>query len=159
MILVVLGTQDKKFYRLLRELDRLIDEKVISEKVIVQAGFSSDYKSNNMEIFDLIPIEDFDKLISEANLLIAHGGVGSILTGLKFHKKVIAIPRLKKYREHVNDHQMQIIDTFSKENYIIALYDEKDLKDILLRIDEFKPREYKSNKENFVNLVKELIEK
>ena len=87
MILVTLGTQDKKFTRLLDSIQKLIDKKIIKEKVIVQAGCTSDYKSKQMEIFDLIPMDEFDKLISECDILITHGGVGSIITGLKNDKK------------------------------------------------------------------------
>ena len=96
MILVTLGTQDKKFTRLLEAIQKLIDKKIIKEKVVVQAGCSSDFESKQMEIFDLIPMDEFDKLIAECVILITHGGVGSIITGLKNNKKVIAAPRLKK---------------------------------------------------------------
>ena len=76
----------------------------IKEKVVVQAGCTK-YESKNMEIFDLIPMEKFDDLIKSCDLLITHGGVGSIITGLKNNKKVIAAARLEKYKEHTNDHQ------------------------------------------------------
>ena len=66
-----------------------------------------------MKIFDLIPMDEFDEMIKKCDLLITHGGVGSIITGLKNNKKVIAAARLSKYNEHVNDHQLQIIDNFS----------------------------------------------
>ena len=159
MILVTLGTQDKKFTRLLEEIDKLIQEKVIKDKVIVQAGYSSDYQSSNMEIFDLIDKEEFDKLISECDYLITHGGVGAILTGLKYHKKIIAVPRLKKYKEHVNDHQLQIINNFQEEGYIIGSLDVKDLKEVVLKIKDFKPKEFKSNKNKALKIIKELIDK
>ena len=112
MILVTLGTQDKKFYRLLNVIQKVIDDGIIKDKVIVQAGYSCDYKSNDMEILNLVSIEKFKKLISECDILITHGGVGSIITGLKENKKIIAVPRLKKYKEHTNDHQIQIVDNF-----------------------------------------------
>lgn len=159
MILVTLGTQDKKFTRLLKEIDRLIDLGIIKDEVVVQAGFSSDYKSDNMKIFDLISKDDFDKLINDCNLLITHGGVGAILTGLKYGKKVIAIPRLKKYKEHVNDHQIQIVDNFHEEGYIIGIGDVSELSKSLRSIEEFKPKKYVSNKNKMLKLVRELIEK
>ena len=89
LILITLGTQDKKFYRLLDAVQKLIDNKIIQDEVIVQAGCSSDFKSKDMKIFDLIDREEFSELISKCDLLITHGGVGSILTGLKNNKKVI----------------------------------------------------------------------
>ncbi len=159
MILVALGTQDKKFTRLLVELDRLIDEGLIQDKVIVQAGDSATYKSSNMEIFDLISKEDFDKLIKECNLLITHGGVGIILTGLINKRKVIAVPRYKKYKEHINDHQLQIIENFDAEGYIIGVKNVSDLEGALEKAKTFTPKPYIRNKDNMLSLVKKLIDK
>lgn len=157
MILVTLGTQDKQFYRLLETIDKLLENKIIKDKVIVQAGISSDFKSNNMEIFDLIPMDEFDKLIAECDILITHGGVGSIITGLKNNKKVIAVARLKRYHEHVNDHQLQIIDNFAKAGHIIGLDEFDNLGDIIKNINKFKPKKYKSNNKKFNLLLQDVI--
>mgnify|MGYP004626939707 FL=1 len=159
MILVTLGTQDKKFYRILDAIQKEIDSGNIKDRVVVQAGCSSDYKSKDMEIFDLISVKKFDSLIKECDLLITHGGVGSIITGLRNNKKVIAIARLKKYKEHTNDHQLQIIDNFSKAKYILALDDEKQLNKVLKKVKTFKPKSYKSNKDEFNKLIQKEIDK
>jgi len=159
MILVTLGTQDKKFNRLLEKIDELIDNGKIEDEVVVQAGFTKDYKSDNMKIFELISKEEFDNLIKKCDILITHGGVGAILTGLKYNKKVIAVPRLKKYKEHVNDHQIQIVSNFHDEGYIIGACCVSDLEDAINKIKDFKPRKYQSNKNNMLKLVKELIDK
>ena len=157
MILVTLGTQDKKFYRILKELDRLIDAGKIKDKVVVQAGDSADYKSKNMEIFDLIPMDDFNKLMSKCDLLITHGGVGSIIDGLKRNKKVIAVARLSKYNEHHNDHQLQIVENFSNAGYILNLKDISYLEKMIEKAKTFKPKKYISNTDNMVKLVDDLI--
>lgn len=157
MILVTLGTQDKQFYRLLDAIQKEIDNKMIKDRVIVQAGFSSNYKSKDMEIFDLISMEEFDKLISECDLLITHGGVGSIITGLKNNKKVIAAPRLEKYGEHTNDHQLQIINNFSEAGYILSFNENDNLKDLLKEIKKFKPKKYKSNTNKMCKLIEKEI--
>ena len=159
MILVTLGTQDKKFYRILEYIQELINRKVIKEEVIVQAGVSSDFKSNNMKIVDLLPMEEFDSLISKCDVLITHGGVGSIITGLKNNKKVIAIARLKKYGEHVNDHQLQIISNFVSEGYILSFNSCEELEENIKKIDKFKPKKYKENNNNFIKLLKNEIDK
>ena len=104
MILVMLGTQNNSFHRLLEEIDKLINQGVIKDKVIVQSGHTK-YSSKNMEIIDFMSQEELEKLQSEADLIITHGGVGSIISSLKMGKKVIAVPRLHEYHEHVNDHQ------------------------------------------------------
>ena len=97
MIFVTLGTQDKKFKRLLNDIQQEIDKGNIKDQVIVQAGFTK-YESKDMKIFDLLDKDEFEEYMKKCDLLITHGGVGSILTGLKNNKKVIACPRLAKYK-------------------------------------------------------------
>lgn len=157
MILVTLGTQDKKFTRLLEAIQKQIDNKKIKEKVIVQAGCTSNFKSKDMEIFDLIPMNEFDEKIKECDILITHGGVGSIITGLKNNKIVIAAPRLKKYNEHVNDHQLQIVENFAKEGYILYLEDFDNLDKLLIEAKKFKPKKFKSNTPNIIKLLERSI--
>lgn len=158
MILVTLGTQDKSFSRLLDAIEKQINNGNIKDKVIVQAGCTK-YESEHMEIFDLIDREKFQELISECDLLITHGGVGSIITGLKNNKKVIAAPRLEKYKEHTNDHQLQIIEKFSDSGFILPLYDFDTLDEVLKSVKEFKPKKYKSNTENMIKLIENYIDK
>ena len=124
MIFVILGTQDKKFPRLLDALQKKIDVGKISKKeeIIVQAG-STKYESKNMKIIDYMSVRKFEECIDRADLIICHAGVGTILTALKKGKKIIAAARLKQYGEHVNDHQLQILDNFTAEGYILALED------------------------------------
>lgn len=157
MILVTLGTQDKPFTRLLDAIQREIDNGNIKDRVVVQAGCTK-YDTKDMELFDLIPLEDFDKLMGECDLLITHGGVGSIITGLKKDKKVIAVPRLAKYGEHINDHQKQIIEKFSEAGNIIGVSDLDDLGKYLKMVKKFKPKKYKSNTNNMIKLVEKLID-
>lgn len=157
MILVTLGTQDKKFKRLLDMVQNLLDENVIKEKVIVQAG-STKYHSDKMEVFDLIAKDEFDKLLKECDILITHGGIGTILTAIKLGKKVIAIPRLKKYKEHVNDHQLEIVSKYKEEGYILVCLEEDSLKDILEEAKTFKPRKYISNQKNFLKKLEKYLE-
>lgn len=157
MILVTLGTQDKDFSRLLKAVEKQIKKGNIKDKVVAQVG-TTKYESDVMEIFDLIPTDKFNELMEECDLLITHGGVGSILAGLKADKKVIAAPRLKKYKEHVNDHQLQIIKRFTELGYILELKDFERLDKVLKKVDKFKPKKYKSNTENFVKLIEDYID-
>lgn len=159
MVLVTLGTQDKQFYRLLDIIEKEITIGNIKDEVIVQAGYSSNYKSERMKILDLIPMDEFNNLIKKCDILITHGGVGSITEGLKNNKKVIAMARLKKYGEHTNNHQLQIIENFSKEGYILSLKENQDLKEVLNRIKSFKPKKYKSNTNKFIKIVEKEINK
>ena len=157
MIFVTLGTQDKVFDRLLKDIDKEIDKGTIKDKVIVQAGYTK-YESKNMEVFDLLDKDDFDKYISKCDLLITHGGVGSILTGLKNNKKVIVSPRLAKYNEHMNDHQKDITSRFSEEGYILAYNEGDDLGKIIKESKNFKPKKYTSNTNNMIKLITDYID-
>lgn len=157
MIFVILGTQDKDFSRLLKEIDRLIKEKKITEKVIVQAG-TTKYQSKNMKIFDLLPMTEFNRFIGKADLIITHGGVGSIMNSLKKGKKVIAVPRLKKYGEHTNDHQLQIVKEFSRQGYVIPCLKMSQLGDCIEKSKTFQPKRYKSNNKKMLELIEEVIQ-
>ena len=156
MILVTLGTQDKQFKRLLDNIQKEIDAGNIKDRVVVQAGYTK-YNSKDMEIFDLIDRDKFNDLINKCDLLITHGGVGSILTGLKNNKKVIVCPRLSKYKEHINDHQVQIVDNFYNSGYILKYCEEDNLKEILKQAKKFKPKKYISNTDNFIKIIEKFI--
>ena len=157
MIFVILGTQDKDFSRLLKEMDRLIDEKNITQEVVVQAG-TTKYQSKNMKIFDLLPMTEFNRFIGKADLIITHGGVGSIMNSLKKGKKVIAVPRLKKYGEHTNDHQLQIVKEFAKQGYVIPCWNVKDLKKCIKESKTFQTKRYKSSNKKMLELIEEVIQ-
>lgn len=157
MILVTLGTQDKSFKRLLDAIQKQIDLGNIKDKVVVQAGCTK-YQSKYMEIFNLIDRDEFSKLIKECDLLITHGGVGSILTGLKNDKKVIAAARLEEYKEHTNNHQLEIIEKFVDSGYILELKDFDKLDEVLKKAKNFKPKKYKSNTTEMIKLISNYID-
>jgi len=157
MIFVTLGTQDKNFDRLLKSIDKEIKNGNIKDKVIVQAGITN-FKSDDMEIFDLISKEKFEELMEKCDLLITHGGVGSILTGLSYGKKVIAAARLAKYKEHINDHQVQIVEEFSKKGYILELKDFSKLGELVKKVKKFENKKYISNTQNMINLLEDFID-
>ena len=156
MILVVLGTQDKQFPRLLTKIEEMISSKKIKDKVVVQAG-NTKFSSDKMEIFDFIPMDKFRDLVESADLIITHGGVGTILDGLRKGTKVIAVPRLACYGEHVNDHQVQIISECSEAGYIIGCNSVDELDEAYLKVKEFKPIEYKSSNDKMLEIIKNFI--
>ena len=157
MILILLGTQDNSFHRLLEEVLKLINKNVITEKVIVQAGRTK-YESKDMEIYSLMPEEKLAELMKKSDLVITHGGVGSIVMALKMGKKVIAVPRLSEFGEHINDHQIQIIDSFNSQEFLIGITELKDLEEALKRSKEFKPKKFESKTEHMINLIEDFID-
>lgn len=156
MILVLLGTQKNDFTRLLEAVQKNIDSGLIKDKVIVQAG-DTKFKSKDMEIFDLIPMDKMNDLIDSAQLIITHGGVGSIVGALKKNKKIIVMPRLSKYGEHVNNHQQQIVSIFEEKGYIKSINSADDLTKVLSEINEFTPNIYQSNTNNIIEILTKFI--
>lgn len=153
MILVTLGTQKEPFPRLLD----CIEKSKIKDKIIVQAGHTK-YESKKMEIFDFITYDEMVKLINDSDLVITHGGTGSILMPLKMGKKVIAFPRFARYHEHVDDHQTQIVDIFVDEGYILSCSDTDNFEEVYKKSQKFKPKKYISNTERFIKNIKKEID-
>lgn len=157
MIFVTLGTQDKPFERLLKAIQKQIDNGNIKEEVVVQAGCTK-FDSKDMKLYSMMDMDLFEEYVKQCDLMIAHGGVGSILTALKEGKKVIAAPRLGKYGEAANDHQKQIIDEFSKEGYILPLNNFDELDQLLKKVKRFKPKKYASKRMEFIEKIEHYIE-
>ena len=157
MILVLLGTQNNSFHRLLEEVEKNIKDGTIKEKVIVQAGYTK-YNSDLMEIFDLVPRQKFEEIQNQADLIITHGGAGSIISSLQKGKKVIAIPRLHEYDEHVNNHQKEIVEVFNQRGHIIGLKGVEELKDAIIKSKTFVPKKYVLDNKRLISIVDDYIQ-
>ena len=136
MIFVTVGTQKFLFDRLLKDIDELLEENVIQDEVICQAGFSK-YVPKNYQIKKFLNNQEYEELIDECDFMITHGGVGSILQGLNKSKKIIAYPRVKRYGEHVDDHQLEIVTKFTELGYILSCTDKTSLTECLHNIESF----------------------
>ena len=156
MIFVALGTQDKSFTRLLETIERQIEMGNIKDKVIVQAGYTK-FISDKMEIFDYISMSEFEKNIDKCDLFITHGGVGNILTALQKGKKIIAAPRLAKYKEHTNDHQIQIVNSMAEGGYLLKFDEQANMTEVLEKAKTFKPKKWHSNTDKFNHKLLEYI--
>ncbi len=158
MILVTLGTQDKQFPRLLDAVQKAINDGAIKDRVVVQAGYTV-YQSSDMEIFDFIEREKFASFLDSADLIITHGGVGTIMTALKEHKKILAAARLVQYGEHQSDHQAELLESFDEDQYLIYMKDLSDIRPYLQQAEYFEPKAYVSNQGNMIQMIESWIEK
>ena len=152
MILVTLGTQKEQFTRLLD----YIENSNIDDEIIVQAGYTK-YDSKKMKIFDFISYDDMEKYIDKCDAVITHAGTGSVLTPLKKGKKVIICPRLAKYSEHVDDHQVELAEVFLEEGYVLELNEHNNLDNLMEKLKSFKPKKYNSNTDNFIKELEKII--
>ncbi|MBO6232729.1 MAG: exopolysaccharide biosynthesis protein [Clostridia bacterium] len=157
MVLVMLGTQNNSFNRLLEEVEKCINNGTIKEEVIVQAG-GTNYKSDKMLVLSLITNDELQKYIRRASYVICHGGVGSIISSIKEGKKVISVPRYEKYGEHVNDHQVQIVESFTEQGLIKGIKEVNELENAILEIDKFEPQKFVSNTQNVISMITDFID-
>jgi len=157
MIFVTVGSQKFQFNRLLEAIDNLIEKKVIKDKVFAQVGVS-DYKPKNYEYVDYMTQDEFNKKINECDTLITHSGTGVIVNSVKLGKKVIGVPRLAKYGEHVDDHQVQLIKEFAELNFIEPAYEMEDLEKALKLINKKEYNKYISNTDTIVESIEKFIE-
>lgn len=104
MIFVTVGTHEQQFNRLIKAVDDLVADGTIKEEVIIQKGFS-DYEPKHCKAYKLVSYKDMQKYYDEARIVITHGGPASFMAVLERDKTPIVMPRLKKFDEHVNDHQ------------------------------------------------------
>jgi UDP-N-acetylglucosamine transferase subunit ALG13 len=158
LIFVTVGTQKFPFDRLFIELDNLVDSGKINEEIIAQIGFSK-YKPKNYESFAMVDSTKMNEFIDKASILITHGGTSSIIQGLKKEKKVLVVPRRKKYGEHVDDHQVEIAQMFYDLGFIEIVNDIKELYEKLCEINNKEYKKYESDKSLLLNSISEYLER
>lgn len=136
MIFVTVGSRSYQFDRLFKKLDELYENGIIAEPMFAQIGTST-YKPKHFEYKDFITQEEFSEKIKEASIVVSHGASGSIMKALNAGKKVIAVTRLEKYNEHINDHQIQNNEAFSSNGYVLmADLELSDLGDCFKKIND-----------------------
>lgn len=144
--------------------DRLIDSVLLyalkqpGKKFNIQAGVNvrSDIPSN-VTFFDFASQAFINDLISSSDLVITHSGTGSIIAGLEQSKCVVTIPRLAKYGEHNDDHQMEIAEVFSAAGHVLFWHEGDTLDVMIERSETFKPVVYRSDYEMLVSAISEDI--
>jgi len=139
MIFLTVGTQFP-FDRLVQAIDRIIADGLISETVFGQIGDGA-CKPRNFQAVARMEKAEFDKHLTEASAVIGHAGMGTISMALNNRKPLLAMPRLKKYGEVVNDHQMDIARKFSQMGHILAAYGVEDLPQGVRRLADFVPEQ------------------
>lgn len=149
MIFITLGSQKFQFNRLLEAIDELINKQIISEEVFAQIGYS-DYEPQHFKYEKFMDRSNFSIMMGKADLVITHGGTGAIISAVKKGKKVIAVPRLAKYKEHVDDHQLQLIDQFKEQNLICGVESCDELQDAIQYVKGHRFNRYESNTDTII---------
>ncbi len=137
MIFVTVGTQGNGFLRCLKEVEKLIDQYKIEEDVIAQIG-NSNFATDKFKCIRFTGEDEFKKLISEASVVISHAGSGAIFNSIKAGKKIIAMARLKEFKEMEDNHQTELITKLAGDGYILdGTY---SLPDAWEKVKDFNPR-------------------
>ena len=143
MIFIVTGTQEP-FDRLLKIVDRWYSRNK-GVKIIAQTAEST-FSSKNMTCFDYLEPDVFNEYFNNADVIIGHAGIGTIITALENEKKLIVFPRLVKHNEHRNDHQLHTAKGFDKLGLINVAYSENELLEYLDDLDSIPKKEKIDNK-------------
>lgn len=156
MIFITLGSQKFQFNRLLKAVDELVSRGAISDEVFAQTGYS-DYEPNNYKFKQFLSREEFADVVSKTDIVITHGGTGAIVGAIKAEKKVIAIPRLEEYGEHVDNHQKQLVAEFKKSNLICGIDECDELADAIKFAKEHEFDKYESNTQKIIDSIEKYI--
>ena len=158
MIFITLGSQKFQFNRLLKAVDEQVANGKINDEIFAQIG-ASEYRPKNFKFKDFLNRDEFNNWQSKCDIVIAHGGTGAIIGAVKKGKKVIAVPRLKKYGEHVDDHQLQLVGQFRELNLLCECCDCDVLWEAVEKVKRTEYESYRSNTDKIIESIEEFLVK
>lgn len=157
-LFVPLGTQKYPFNRLVLELNKLVKNGLyLSDEIIMQSAIYEIQPA--FTHYGLIPFDQFNNLVKEAEVIITHSGVNSIITCMKLQKPLIIVPRLKQYGEHVDDHQQEIAEVMKIKYNVLVLDDLSKLRTYIECAKTHPYRPWISHNEELINCIKHIISK
>lgn len=140
MIFVTVGTQ-LPFDRLVRAIDDWAAARNRTD-IFAQIG-PGEYQPRHLKWARFIDAPDFRRHVAEAETVVAHAGMGSIITALEMGKAIVVMPRRADLREHRNDHQLATARHFAAQGRIRVAFDEAELLsklDVLAHCTAARPR-------------------
>ena len=164
MIFVTVGTHEQQFNRLVAYVDGMKQRGEIQEDVVIQTGFST-YEPQSCQWAKTFPYQKMQQLVSDARIVITHGGPSSFFAPMMMGKIPVVVPRITRLHEHVNGHQVRFCRRLKElGGNILLAEDEPQLKYILENYDEITHSmsgRFESNNEafnrNFAKIVDELF--
>lgn len=138
MIFVTVGTSFG-FDRLIRAVDQAVEQGLIQETIRAQIG-DGRYLPRHFDYVTSIGKLEFDGNIRTASAVISHAGMGTLTAALEQCKPIMVMPRLKRYGEVVNDHQVDIAEQFANNGHVLLARDERDLLRKIASLKGFVPK-------------------
>lgn len=157
MIFVTVGTHEQQFDRLLQKIDELREKKIIKQDIFIQSGYST-YKPKYCEYKNLISYDEMVNYVEKADIVITHGGPGSIFLPLQYNKIPIVVPRNPEFNEHVDNHQIKFTKKMESSNRIIGVYDIEELENKILNYNDYVNKTTIDINNNLDNFIKKLDE-
>ncbi|MBN9692881.1 MAG: hypothetical protein J0M24_21760 [Verrucomicrobia bacterium] len=151
MLFLTIGTLFG-FDRLVKAVDLAIAQGQIQEEVFAQIG-PGEYRPKHMKHTEVLAKDAFEDVISRSTGLISHAGIGSINAALKYHKPMVVLPRLKRFGEHVNDHQLYTARKFESLGCVLVAYEESDLPTRCEALKTFRPKHRTPNTQGIVQFI------
>ena len=124
MIFVSVGSQ-APFDRLIRAVDEWAALRGRSD-VFAQIAAGA-YRPRNIEFTDFVDPSEFNQLARDAQFMVAHAGMGSIITALELGKPIVVMPRRARFRETRNDHQVSAANHFGQQGRVVVATDEQEI--------------------------------
>jgi UDP-N-acetylglucosamine transferase subunit ALG13 len=161
MIFVTVGTHEQPFNRLVKAIDKLKKDGVITEDVIMQTGYST-YEPKYCKWDKLIPYDQMVKNVEDARIVITHGGPASFIMPLQIGKTPIVVPRQKKFNEHVNNHQVEFAKNVAERmGTIIPVEDINKLEEVIENYEQIVAdmgHSMSSNNQKFCQELESLVD-
>lgn len=123
MIFVTVGEQ-LPFDRLVRAIDVWAED--LQADVFAQIG-NTNFKPVNIRYESQMPFERYRSCMQKAEVIVAHAGMGTILTALEFNKPLLVMPRDAKLQEVRNDHQFGTARRFATLDLVQVAYNSLEL--------------------------------
>lgn len=156
MIFVCVGTKRFPFNRLLKQIDLLIEKKLITDKVFAQIGHSS-YFPRYYEYTDFLSPVEYKEKLNQASIVISHGGTGALISALKAGKQVIGVPRRQELGEHSDNHQFQIVNFLSEQGYIKKVDDMNELYSAIIQLKKDPIQKKFKGKGKIIEIIDDFI--
>lgn len=156
MILVTLGTQKFPMDRFVKAMDELAG--TLEEEIFIQSGHST-YEPKNCKWSAFVDAGEFQKMIENCSVLVTHSGVGTIMRGINAGRPVVVVPRLAKFHEHVDDHQVQIAEAFAGKNCVLHCEDLTRIADVIEKARTHKFSPYNPPESNVEDMIFDFIHK
>ena len=158
MIFVTVGTHEQGMDRLFIQLDKLIESGHIKEEIFAQIGYAN-YIPKNYKYKKMIGYDEMDEYVRKSDIVITHGGPGSIFHPLQYNKIPIVVPRNPEFNEHVDNHQILFTKRLDENSKIIGIYDIETLNNSISNYKELskKCNSYSSSKNEFIKKFDKVI--